>query len=45
VMVFEKHYATNKRLSVVLITTFGMKKSIWSEQLIDAVVTMDSLFE
>lgn len=42
---FEKHYSTTKHLSFVLITTHGMKKSIWSEQLIDEVISIDSLFE
>jgi hypothetical protein len=45
VMAFEKHYPTNKQISVALITTLGMKRSIWSEQLIDVVVSLDALFE
>lgn len=45
VKVFMKHYSTNKHLSVVLITTNGLKKTIWSEDLIDVVITIDVFFK
>jgi len=44
VMIFEKYYPTTKQISVGLITTIGMKSSIWSEGLIDKVVVLDDLF-
>lgn len=42
--VFEKHTNTRKEIFLALITTMGLKKSIWSEELINNVVTLDDLF-
>ncbi len=42
--IFEKMAKINKQTSLVLITTFGIKKNVWSEGLVDNVVTLNDLF-
>ncbi len=41
---FEKQTSTNKQIFLALITISGLKKTIWSEELIHNVVTLNSLF-
>ena len=42
--VFQRETNTNKQLFLVLITTLGLKRNTWSEDLIDDVVKLDDLF-
>lgn len=42
---FEKQAKPNKQLFLALITTQGLKKGLWSEDLIDQVVTLKDLFK
>lgn len=42
--VFEKHFPSYKQYSIDLITTIGLKPSVWSEDLIQSVVTLQDLF-
>lgn len=42
--VFSEHFKTTKNVSLVMITNAGMTNSIWSEGLIDQVITLDELF-
>lgn len=44
VTVFEENFPTKKQVSLVLITVSGLKENIWSEDLIDQVITLDDLF-
>lgn len=41
--VFEKQFAPKKQMTLALITTCGMKPTIWSEELIQHVVTLEDL--
>lgn len=43
--VFEKHFPSYKQISFALITTMGIKPTIWSEDLIQSVVTLKELFQ
>ncbi len=45
ITVFEKHFPTKKLIFLCLIVPEGLKKSIWSEDLITQVVTLDNLFQ
>jgi len=45
ILVFEKQTGTKKKVSLVLVTTVGLNKNSWSEDLIDQVVTIDDLFK
>ena len=42
--VFEKHFKTEKQLFVAMITTMGLKPSIWSEELVQNSVQLSDLF-
>jgi AAA+ ATPase superfamily predicted ATPase len=42
---FEKHFKTKKQIFITLITTFGAKESIWTQELVANEVTMDAFFE
>ncbi len=42
--IFEEHFSTNKQIFLALITTIGLKKSSWSEELVDQVVVGKDLF-
>jgi len=42
--VFELKTRTQKQLFLTLITTMGIKKNIWSEDLVDSEVTLSDLF-
>ncbi len=42
--VFEKHISTSKQVNWAMVTTLGLKKNIWSEDLIDATLTLEDLF-
>ena len=42
--VFQNKTTTNKQLFLVLVTTIGLKRNTWSEDLIDDVVILDDLF-
>jgi uncharacterized protein len=42
--VYQQQSLTQKQISVVFITTAGVKESAWSKELIDHIVTLDSLF-
>lgn len=44
ITVFEEHFPTKKQIFMSLITTEGLKKSIWSENLITQSIALDSLF-
>jgi len=43
--VFESHIKAKKQTLVALITTKGLKSTIWSEELIQNVVTLEDLLE
>lgn len=43
--VFERHKPSHKQVFFALITTVGIKPSIWSEELIQAVVTLEDLLK
>lgn len=43
--VFRKITRTNKQLFIAVITTYGVKKNKYSEELIDNIVTLDDLFK
>lgn len=43
--VFQERTGTRKQLFLVLVTPYGLHRNVWSEDLVDAVVTADSLFE
>jgi hypothetical protein len=45
ILVFEKKIHTKKDVFLTLVTTFGLKKNAWSEDLVQNVVTMDALFK
>lgn len=42
---FEKSFKTNKQIFVTMITTRGIKPSIWSEDLVQSSLTIDDLFK
>ncbi|MDX8431460.1 MAG: ATP-binding protein [Candidatus Algichlamydia australiensis] len=42
--IFEKHFGTNKQIEMAFISTNGIKKNIWSEDLIQHDITLESLF-
>ncbi len=42
--VFQNETGTNKQLFLVLITTSGLKRNIWSEDLVNEVVKLEDLF-
>jgi uncharacterized protein len=44
IAIFTEHFKTSKQISLVLISSMGMKKNIWSEDLIDQVITGEDLF-
>ena len=43
--VFERYFHTHKQVNLVLITSNGLKPSIWSEELIDQVLDLHDLFK
>ena len=45
VAVFEHHIPTKKQTLLALITTVGLKENIWSEELIQNVVTLEDLLQ
>jgi AAA+ ATPase superfamily predicted ATPase len=42
--VFEKHFPSRKQFFVVMIATMGIKPTIWSDGLIQSVITLEDLF-
>jgi len=42
--IFEEHCNKNKQQFLAMITTKGIKKNMWSEELVDAEVTLEDLF-
>ncbi len=44
IKVFEESYPTKKQITMALITTIGIKKTIWFEELITQTVLLDDLF-
>lgn len=42
--VFKKNTRTNKQLFFAMISAAGINKSIYSEELIDAIVKLDDLY-
>lgn len=42
---FERHFHTRKQINLVIITPAGLKPSIWSEELVSQVVTLDDFFK
>lgn len=44
VNVFEKHFASNKQIFVAMITTKGIKQTIWSNEIVQNEVVLDDLF-
>jgi uncharacterized protein len=44
IQTFERYFPTSKQIHLALITTIGLKKNIWSEELIQQVITLDDLF-
>lgn len=45
ITVFEKHFMTKKQIFLSLIATEGLKKSIWSENLVAQAICLKSLFK
>lgn len=45
IMIFEKNTRTRKDIMLTLVTTYGLKKNAWSEDLVRCVVTMEALFD
>lgn len=45
ISVFEEKTKTQKQIFVALITTLGMKPSIWSEELVQQWLTLEDLFQ
>jgi len=45
ILIFEKNTRTRKDVFLTLVTTHGLKRNAWSEDLVHHVVTMDALFE
>ncbi|MBA2368101.1 MAG: ATP-binding protein [Candidatus Protochlamydia sp.] len=43
--VFERHFPTNKQIFISLITTEGLRPSIWSEDLVSQVIDLKALFK
>lgn len=43
--VFERHYSTKKQIFLAMVTTSGIKQSIWSEDIVQNEVILDDLFE
>lgn len=43
-MVFDRHFPKKKQHFVAIITPFGIKETIWSEDLVQNVITLDDLF-
>lgn len=43
--VFEKHFSPKKQITFAIISTFGIKPTIWSEELIQNVVTLADLLK
>jgi AAA+ ATPase superfamily predicted ATPase len=43
IAVFEQNFNTPKHVRCALITTFGLKPNIWSEDLVDQVITLEDL--
>ena len=44
ILMFEKRTKTNKQIFLTMITTRGIKKTIWSDDLVDSEVILDDLF-
>jgi len=44
ISVFEKQIQTNKQIFLTMITTLGIKKNLWSEDLVDSEVVLDDFF-
>jgi AAA+ ATPase superfamily predicted ATPase len=44
IKIFTNHFKTNKQITMAMITTMGLKKSIWTEDLITNEVTLSDLF-
>ena len=42
---FEKHFSSSKHHSLVMITTMGIKRNVWSEDLVEAEVNLEDLFK
>ncbi len=43
--VFEEKTKTKKQVFLTMITTMGIKKNIWSEDLVDSEVVLKNLFQ
>ena len=44
VRAFDEQLKTTKTLSLIMITTQGVKENIWYEELLDGQVTLEQLF-
>lgn len=44
IRVFEKHFPTKKQIFIAMISTFGIKHTIWSEELIQNEIDLNTLF-
>ncbi|MCK4608316.1 MAG: ATPase [Gammaproteobacteria bacterium] len=44
IKVFEANFKTSKQINMVMLTSFGLKPSIWAESLIADAVTLKDLF-
>jgi hypothetical protein len=44
-LVFEEKSKNNKQLFLTMITTYGIQKNIWSEDLVDSEVLLEDLFD
>lgn len=42
---FKQHFATSKQIFLVMITTMGLKKNIWSDELVEGEVRLADLFK
>jgi hypothetical protein len=43
--IFEKHFSSRKQCNIAIISTFGIKSTLWSEELVQSVVTLKDLFK
>lgn len=41
---FERSFKTKKQIFIAMVTTYGIKPSIWSEDLVQTTLTVDDLF-
>lgn len=44
VEVFQKHIKSSKQIFLVMIVVTGLKKNLWSEDLVNGVVELKELF-